>query len=113
MKTIRLAHAVDPGAMLAEARLHKVELAILTDASAACGTQVIYEGCRLIKAPDYQRGVGVAAALLIRHGIPVVSQRDYRTLGLIRARLDPTHALDPSHIDHHQTEWFIKEFIDR
>ena len=41
---------------------------------------------------QYRRGVGVATALLLEHGIHVVSNRDFRTLGLIGAQLDPVHA---------------------
>lgn len=92
--------------MLAHARVHEVELSILTDMSAACGSQVISDGCRLVAERRYRAGVGVAAALLIRSGIPVVSQRDYRTLGRIRALLDPAFRPDPNAIDHHDTAWF-------
>ena len=92
--------------MLAEARRHTVELAILTDMSAACGSQVISDGCRLVEARRYRAGVGVAAALLLRHGIPVVSQRDHRTLESIRAHLDLEYEVDTSRIDHHETRWY-------
>jgi uncharacterized protein YbbK (DUF523 family) len=57
-------------AMLAFARDARAELAILTDMSAACGSQVISDGCRLVAVRRYQKGVGVATALLVEAGIP-------------------------------------------
>lgn len=92
-------------AMLRHAQEHRVELAVLTDMSAACGTQVISDGCRFDEPRKYQRAVGVAAAMLIRHQIPVVSQRDDRTLELLRARVEPGAVPDPEAIDHHETDW--------
>jgi uncharacterized protein YbbK (DUF523 family) len=97
-------------AMLAHALDHRVELAILTDMSAACGSQVISDGCRLRPDRRYQRGPGVAAALLADAGIPVLSQRDRRTLGHIRSLLEPGFVPDPSWIDHHESEWFRSYF---
>jgi uncharacterized protein YbbK (DUF523 family) len=97
-------------AMVAHALAERVELAILTDMSAACGTQVISDGCRLDAQRRYQRGVGVAAALLIRAGIPVLAQRDDHTLGLIRALLDPAYIPDPDAQDHHQRAWYRDYF---
>lgn len=94
-------------AMVDYARAHSVHFAILTDMSAACGTQVISDGCRFEQPRRYQRGVGVAAALLLRAGIPVVSQRDYRTLDRLRARLDPGHVPDPTARDHHEHPWVL------
>jgi len=96
--------------MLAKAVEERVELAILTDMSAACGTQVISDGCRMVEERRYRRGVGVAAALLLEHGVPVVSQRDFRTLGRLRARLDPTFRPDPEARDHHEGEWYVGYF---
>ena len=92
-------------AMIGHATAHRVELAILTDMSAACGSQVISDGCRLVKNRRYTAGVGVATALLLRSGIAVFSQRDYRTLGALRALLDPAFAPDGTAIDHHETAW--------
>lgn len=97
-------------AMLAEAVAQRVELAMLTDTSGACGSQVISDGCRFDVPRLYQIGVGVATALLLRHGIPVVSQRDYRTLGRIRELLDPGFVAEPGAIDHHETAWFVEYF---
>jgi uncharacterized protein YbbK (DUF523 family) len=96
--------------MLAHAQAHRVELAILTDMSAACGSQVISRGCRLVERREFVAGVGVATALLLRNGVPAVSQRDHRTLGRIRALLDPGFTPDPASIDHHETEWYLSYF---
>lgn len=93
-------------AMLTSAQANGAELAILTDMSAACGSQVISDGCRLVPQRRYRVGVGVATALLVRHGIFVVSQRDYRTLGRVRALLDTNFQLDPTATDHHETPWY-------
>jgi uncharacterized protein YbbK (DUF523 family) len=92
-------------AMVAKAQEARVHFAILTDASGACGTQVISDGCRFDEPRKRQRGVGVAAAMLIRAGVPVISQRDYKTLGRMRARLDPSFTPDPGALDHHETPW--------
>jgi uncharacterized protein YbbK (DUF523 family) len=100
-------------AMEAFARENRVELALLTDMSAACGSQVISDGCRFDEERRYQRGVGVAAALLLRSGIPVVSQRDHRTLGRIRRLLDPAFTPDPAAIDHHETDWYRGYFAGK
>jgi uncharacterized protein YbbK (DUF523 family) len=94
-------------AMVEAALAEQVHLAILTDMSAACGSQVISDGCRFDEPRRYQRGVGVAAAMLVRAGIPIVSQRDHKTIGLIRARLDPTARIDPEAVDHHHHPWVL------
>jgi len=92
-------------AMLAFAEEAGAELAILTDMSAACGSQVISDGCRLTEMRRYQKGVGVATALLLDAGIPVVSQRDFRTLALLRARLEPGYQPPSDARDHHEHPW--------
>lgn len=97
-------------AMLAHAERHDVELAILTDMSAACGTQVISDGCRLVAQRRFRAGLGVAAALLVERGIMVVSQRDHRTLGRLRAKLEPGFEPDPSALDHHESPWYVGHF---
>ena len=97
-------------AMLEHAPVHAVEIAILTDMSAACGSQVISDGCRLVPQRRCRAGVGVATALLLRHGIPVVSQRDQRTLCRLRACLDPGFEPDPAARDHHETDWYRAAF---
>jgi uncharacterized protein YbbK (DUF523 family) len=50
-------------AMLKLARENDIELAILMDMSAACGSQVISNGCRLVESRKYQKGPGVSGAL--------------------------------------------------
>ena len=100
-------------AMLAFAREHAIELAVLTDMSAACGTQVISDGCRLVPARRWQRGVGVAAALLLDAGLPIVSQRDHLTLARLRARLEPSYAPPADARDHHQHPWVLEHLPGR
>lgn len=95
-------------AMLAFATRERAELAILTDASAACGSQVISLGCRFVPVRQHQKGVGVATAMLLRAGLPVVSQRDFASLTRLRARLDPSATVDPSARDHHQHPWTLE-----
>jgi hypothetical protein len=82
----------------------------LLDMSATCGTQVISDGCRKLIARKYQKGPGVCSALLIRNGIAVVSQRDFRTLGLVAKKLDPHPKINASAVDHHESDWYIKYF---
>jgi uncharacterized protein YbbK (DUF523 family) len=91
--------------MLAQAERARVELAILTDMSAACGSQVISDGCRLVEIRRFRKGVGVATALLLEAGIAVVSQRDFRTLALLRARLEPGVRPPDGMLDHHEHPW--------
>lgn len=98
-------------AMVEFATEYDVELAILTDISASCGTQVIFEGSRYEEPKTYQRGVGVAAALLIRDEIPVVSYRDLRTLESLRVKVEPNTSPDPDAIDHHETEW-VRDYFE-
>jgi uncharacterized protein YbbK (DUF523 family) len=92
-------------AMLAVAQQNDVRVALLTDISAACGSQVIYDGDR--SRGRHRAGQGVCAALLIRHGIKVLSQRDHWTLDSILCKLDVTHQRDPMARDHHETQWYI------
>lgn len=94
--------------MLRVAQENEVRLALLMDMSAACGSQVIYNGAR--SDGRYQAGQGVCAALLIRHGIKVVSQRDHRTLETLLSKFDPAHRTDPTARDHHETPWYIHTF---
>ena len=75
---------------------------------AACGSQVIYRGARSTSA--HQIGQGVCAALLVRNGIPVVSQRDYKTLNAIFRKLDPRFRARPELIDHHEIAWYRTYF---
>lgn len=97
-------------AMVALAKREEVDFAILTDMSAACGTQVISDGCRFDEPRRYRRGVGVAAAALIRAGVPVVAQRDFATLGRLRAKADSTMVMPPGAVDHHDQPW-VREHL--
>lgn len=92
-------------AMLTLAQHNQVHLALLTDISAACGSQVIYRGAR--SEGTHQAGQGVCAALLIRHGFKVVSHRDHRSLGRVMQKLDPSVEPDPTARDHHETDWYV------
>jgi len=94
--------------MLAFARQAHVELAMLTDMSAACASQVISDGCRLVTERRWQKGVGVATAVLLDAGIPVLAQRDFRTLALLRARLDPGFTPSADARDHHEHPWVLE-----
>lgn len=82
-------------AMLEQARAVSIDCAVLTDRSAACGSQVISIGCRFEAPVHHAVGVGVATAMLLRAGFHVVSQRDPRTLALLGKRLDPDFAPAP------------------
>jgi hypothetical protein len=95
-------------AMLTKALDSQVRLALLSDISAACGSEVIYRGARI--QGHHQAGQGVCAALLIRHGVRVLSQRDYRTLDRILSKLDSTHQSNPDARDHHETKWYVENF---
>lgn len=97
-------------AMLDLAQRTPVHLAILLDISAACGSQVIYDGHRTGEERLYQRGPGICAAMLIRNGIPVLSQRDYATLELLKQKIDSTYTADPQARDHHETDWYKEHF---
>lgn len=96
--------------MLKIAQEAKVEVAIMMDMSGACGSQVTYRGHRMSDNHTYQIGMGVCAALLHRNGIKIVSQRDYRSLEILFSKIDPTHVIDNSAIDHHETEWYKEYF---
>ena len=95
-------------AMLMKAQDGDVRLALLTDISAACGSEIIYWGAR--SRGQHQAGQGVCAALLIRNGIKVFSQRDGRTLDRILCKLDPSRPSNPDARDHHETEWYVEKF---
>lgn len=99
-------------AMVDFARRESVEVAVLVDMSGACGSQVISDGSRFEKDRRYRRGRGVAAAALIEAGIPILSQRDYRTLGLIRKLVGARPVAPPPHeLDHHETDWYRDYFF--
>ena len=96
--------------MLAIARKERIELALLMDISAACGSQVIYNGNRFADEKVYQIGAGVCAAQLLRHGFRVISQRDHASLEILYSKIDPEHKIDPDAIDHHETAWYRSYF---
>jgi uncharacterized protein YbbK (DUF523 family) len=85
---------------------NNVKLAVMMDISAACGSQVIYNGHRLISDKRYQRGVGVAAAYLQLNGIHIITQRNIRSLQLLFKKLDPNYLIDPNAKDHDELDWY-------
>lgn len=87
-----------------------VELAILMDISGACGSTVTYSGSRFAENKRYQKGPGVAAAALMRGGIPVISQRDDRSLRLLRELLEGTSSVISDERDHWEKEWYQAYF---
>jgi uncharacterized protein YbbK (DUF523 family) len=98
-------------AMLAVAQREQVEVCILMDISAACGSSVIYAGNRhAAEHPGYRAGMGVATALLRKNGFLVVSQRDYASLEPIFQRTIPHYKPLPEALDHHQTPWYQSYF---
>lgn len=96
--------------MLQVAIDNKIELAIMMDVSAACGSQVIYQGHRLSESPAYQIGMGVCAELLHRNGFKIISQRDFAALEILLSKINPQHSIDPNAIDHDQTAWYKEYF---
>lgn len=96
--------------MLEVARAQDIELAVMMDVSAACGSQVIYDGNRFAENKVYQVGAGVAAAMLMRAGFKVVSQRDYASLELLYSKIDPCHRVNIEALDHHEIGWYKEYF---
>lgn len=96
--------------MLDIAKQEKIEIAVLMDISAACGSQVIYDGNRFSDNKTYQIGAGVAAAQLIRNGFKVISQRDYASLEILYSKIDTRHQIDKTKLDHHENEWYKEYF---
>jgi uncharacterized protein YbbK (DUF523 family) len=96
--------------MLSKAKKEQVELAVMMDVSAACGSQVIYEGNRFGENKIYQIGAGVCAALLMRNGVKVISQRDFASLEILYSLLDRNHSMNLEAKDHHENEWYKKYF---
>jgi uncharacterized protein YbbK (DUF523 family) len=96
--------------MLAVARQGRAELAILMDVSDSCGSHAIYLGDPAKRR--YQRGAGVAAAMLLDAGIPVIAQRDHASLQRLLAALDPTFRVDPSAQDFTEQSWFREYFAE-
>lgn len=96
--------------MLQVAIDNKIELAIMMDVSAACGSQVIYKGHRLAENPAYQIGMGVCAELLHRNGFKIISQRDFAALEILLSKINPQHSINQNAIDHDQTTWYKEYF---
>lgn len=96
--------------MLEIAKAEAIELAILMDISAACGSQVIYNGNRFAENKIYQIGMGVCAAQLMRNGFKVISQRDYASLELVYSKIDSAHKIKTDAIDHHEIDWYKEYF---
>lgn len=96
--------------MLEIAQENNVELAVMMDSSAACGSQVIYNGSRFSKNPIYQIGMGVCAAQLNRNGFKIISQRDYASLEILYSKIDPLHLINDEAKDHDEHEWYIDYF---
>ncbi len=99
--------------MLEIAREEEIELAVMMDISAACGSQVIYDGNRFAENKVYQIGMGVCAAQLVRNGFKVISQRDFAALEILYAKIDPKHEINVSAKDHHETDWYRNYFNQR
>lgn len=87
-----------------------VELAVMMDISAACGSQVIYSGNRFAENKVYQIGAGVSAAQLLNNGFKVISQRDFASLELLYSKIDSNHIISENLKDHHETEWYKTYF---
>jgi uncharacterized protein YbbK (DUF523 family) len=86
-------------------RENAVHLALMMDISAACGSSVVYDGRRLHK--KYRAGPGVAGAAVMRAGIPIVSQRDERTLRMLLEKLGAAEkAPFADGLDHHERDWY-------
>ncbi len=96
-------------AMAALAVRENVHLALMMDISGACGSTVVYNGRRARK--KYATGPGVAGAAVIELGIPLVSQRDERTLRMVLRKLGAeADAPFGDGLDHHERDWYIATF---
>lgn len=96
--------------MLELAQREQIELAVMMDISAACGSQVIYDGNRFGENKVYQIGAGVCAAQLMRNGFKVISQRDFASLELLYAKVDQDHVVNGEALDHHEHAWYKEYF---
>lgn len=96
--------------MLEMAKQENIELAVMMDVSAACGSQVIYNGNRFADNKQYQIGAGVCAAQLMRNGFKVISQRDFASLEILYKKADAKHIIDASKKDHHEINWYKEYF---
>jgi len=95
-------------AMRALAATHGAVLAVLTDSSPSCGSNVVHRG----EVPEraYRRGDGITAAMLRRDGLCIVSQRDHASLHRVLAALDPDHVVDPEASDFVDHPWYREYF---
>jgi uncharacterized protein YbbK (DUF523 family) len=96
--------------MLEIAKIETIDLAVMMDVSAACGSQVIYNGNRFAENKVYQIGAGVCAAQLIRAGYKVISQRDFASLEILYSKIDSSHIVNSEAKDHHQIDWYKEYF---
>ena len=96
--------------MLHIAQENEIEIAIMMDVSAACGSQVIYKGHRLSQNPQYQIGMGVCAEMLTRNGFKIISQRDFKSLDILFSKINSEHLPDKTAIDHNETDWYREYF---
>jgi len=96
--------------MLELAIAEKIDIAIMMDTSAACGSQVIYEGNRFSENKKYQIGMGVCAAQLVKAGFKVISQRDFASLEIIYSKIDSTYIIKNNLKDHHEIDWYKDYF---
>jgi len=96
--------------MLSLAIQENIEIAILMDISAACGSQVIYNGNRFNEQPSYLIGAGVCAAQLMLNGFKVISQRDFASLEIVYSKIDRYHSVDQTKLDHHEIDWYKNYF---
>ena len=98
-------------AMRDTALQHAVDFAVLTDRSGACGSQVVSIGCRFEEPVHYRLGMGVAAAMLVRAGVRIVSHRDHATLAALHQRIDPAYVPPSGLRDHHQHPWVLDNLV--
>jgi uncharacterized protein YbbK (DUF523 family) len=96
--------------MLEIAKIETIDLAVMMDVSAACGSQVIYNGNRFAENKVYQIGAGVCTAQLIRAGYKVISQRDFASLEILYSKIDSSHIVNSEAKDHHQIDWYKEYF---
>ncbi|MDZ4759352.1 MAG: DUF523 domain-containing protein [Bacteroidota bacterium] len=96
--------------MLEVAQRENVELAVMMDISAACGSEVIYDGNRYAEDKKYQIGTGVCTAQLLKAGFKVISQRDFAALEILYSKIDDTHIINTDAIDHNDGDWYREYF---
>jgi uncharacterized protein YbbK (DUF523 family) len=92
--------------MLQVAIQQNVELCIMMDISAACGTHVIYDGNRYAENKKYQIGMGVCGAQLHRAGFKIMSWREYESLEILYSRIDVNHQFNNNAKDFDEHEWY-------